>query len=76
MTASDWRKVLNQIQNKPAKKARFIKHNKPKQPKFGIGARRCKICLRYGAHIRRYDLGVCRQCFRDIAAKIGFKKYG
>jgi len=25
--------------------------------------------------VRRYGLRLCRQCFRDMAPKIGFKKY-
>jgi small subunit ribosomal protein S14 len=25
--------------------------------------------------IRRHGLHLCRQCFRDVAADIGFKKY-
>ncbi len=44
--------------------------------KFGVGARRCSICDSYGSHIRVYGLHLCRQCFRDNAAKLGFKKYG
>ena len=44
--------------------------------KFGIGARRCSLCGSYGSHIRTYGLNLCRQCFREKAAKLGFKKYG
>jgi len=75
MTASDWRKMLKQLENKPAIKARFLKFCKPKDRKFGIAAKKCRICGRFGAHISKYGLHLCRQCFREIAEKIGFKKY-
>ncbi len=76
MTSSSWTKVMKQIKGKKAKKSRFMRFNKPKVPKFGRGSRRCKICWRYGAHIRKYGINVCRQCFRDIAEDLGFQKYG
>ncbi len=75
MTASDWRKTLKQLKNKPEKLRKFLKHNKPKERKFGIAARKCIRCGRYGAHISSYGLHLCRQCFREIAKEIGFKKY-
>ncbi len=75
MTASDWRKVLAQIKNKPAKAKRFLKHNKPQDRKIGKAVRKCEQCGRFGAHIRSYGLNLCRQCFREIAEEIGFKKY-
>lgn len=76
MTASSWTKVLKQIKKKKAKKARFLKHNKPNQITQGIGARRCRICWRYGGHIRKYGLGLCRQCFREQAKEMGFRRFG
>jgi len=75
MTASDWRKILNQLKGKPAKMAKFIKHNKPKERKFGVTTKLCERCRRFGAHISSYGLNLCRQCFREIAEDIGFKKY-
>ena len=75
MTASDWRKTLKQLESKPAIKEKFIKHNKPKDRKFGITAKKCEKCGRFGAHIKSYGLNLCRQCFREIAVEIGFKKY-
>ncbi|MEM7826670.1 MAG: 30S ribosomal protein S14 [Candidatus Aenigmatarchaeota archaeon] len=44
--------------------------------KFGKGARKCIRCGSLDGIIRRYDLYYCRRCFREIAEKIGFKKYG
>jgi len=75
MTASDHRKVLKQIQNKPAKYARWKKHNIPKERKFGKASKKCSRCNRAGGHISKYGLNLCRQCFREIATRLGFKKY-
>ncbi len=75
MTASDWRKILKQLEKKPEIKARFLKYCEPKERKFGIASKKCIRCGRYGAHISQYGLHLCRQCFREIAEKIGFKKY-
>ncbi|MHC1572355.1 MAG: 30S ribosomal protein S14 [Methanosarcinales archaeon] len=46
-------------------------HNK----KFGRGANECRRCGRKQGLIRRYNLYLCRQCFREIAREIGFEKY-
>lgn len=75
MTASDWRKILKQLKNKPVIAQKFLKHNKPKDKKFGISVKKCERCGRYGAHISSYGIHMCRQCFREIAEDIGFKKY-
>jgi small subunit ribosomal protein S14 len=75
MTASDWKKILKQLDNKPTIKNKYLKHNKPKERKTGISIRKCERCGRFGAHIKSYGLNLCRQCFRDIAEEIGFKKY-
>ena len=75
MTASDWNKVLKQIRSKPAKAMKFLKHNKPQERKFGVAARKCERCGRFGAHLKQYNLKLCRHCFREIAEDIGFIKY-
>jgi len=75
MTASDWKKILKQLKNKPSKKDKFIKHNKPQERTTGIARRKCENCGRFGAHIKSYGLNLCRQCFRELAEEIGFKKY-
>ena len=75
MTASDWRKILKQLRNKPEIMEKFLKHCKPKERKTGIAVRKCERCGRYGAHIKSYGLNLCRQCFREIAVEIGFRKY-
>jgi small subunit ribosomal protein S14 len=75
MTASNWKKILRQLKNKPEKAEKFIKHNKPKERKTGIARKKCERCGRFGAHISSYGLNLCRQCFREIAREIGFEKY-
>jgi small subunit ribosomal protein S14 len=75
MTASDWRKILKQLKNKPAVMQKFLKHCKPKERKIGISSKKCERCGRFGAHINSYGLHLCRQCFREMAEELGFKKY-
>ena len=43
--------------------------------KFGKGEYKCRRCDRTGGVIRKYDLNYCRQCFRDVAPQLGYKKY-
>ncbi len=75
MTASDWHKILKQLKNKPAKMKKFLKHNKPKERKFGVAAKKCERCGRFGAHLNQYQLNLCRHCFRELAVELGFVKY-
>ncbi len=75
MTVSDWRKLLKQLEKKPAKMKKFLKHCKPKERAFGIAKKKCSRCGRFGGHISKYGLDLCRQCFREIAKNIGFEKY-
>jgi small subunit ribosomal protein S14 len=75
MTTSDWRKAFKQLKTKPTKMKKYIKHNAPKERPTGIIHKRCNRCGRFGGHISKYGLGICRCCFREIATKIGFKKY-
>jgi small subunit ribosomal protein S14 len=41
---------------------------------YGKGSRACNRCGTHGGMIRRYNLNLCRQCFREVAEKIGFEK--
>jgi len=75
MTQSDWRKILKQLRVKPAIMQKFLKHNKPKDRKFGTATKKCERCGRIGAHIGSYGINMCRQCFRETAVDLGFKKY-
>ncbi|XP_012255228.2 40S ribosomal protein S29 [Athalia rosae] len=42
--------------------------------KYGQGSRSCRACANKHGLIRKYGLNICRQCFREYAADIGFKK--
>merc|ERR1712135_268189 len=42
--------------------------------KFGQGSRCCRACSNKHGLIRKYHLNMCRQCFREYAKDIGFKK--
>jgi ribosomal protein S14 len=75
MTTSDHKKVFKQLKVKPVKLKKYIKHNSPKERCFGKKSKVCKLCGRHSAHISKYDLNICRTCFRETATKIGFKKY-
>lgn len=75
MTTSDHTKVLTQIGEKPGKYKKYLKHNTPRERKFGQSTKKCALCGRTGAHIGKYGLSICRQCFRDNALELGFKKF-
>jgi len=42
--------------------------------KYGKGRIKCRQCGRNGGVIRKYNLNYCRQCFREFAKSMGFKK--
>jgi len=75
MTIKDFTKAFKQLETKPAKLKKFVKHNAPKQRSCGLGTKRCRRCGRFGAHIQKYGLNLCRQCFKEVAKDLGFKKY-
>ncbi|MCA9495492.1 MAG: 30S ribosomal protein S14 [Nanoarchaeota archaeon] len=74
MTAKNYKKVKAQLGAKPAKWAKYEKHNAPKSRKFGLGITRCEQCGTTRGHISQYGLNICRRCFRLNATKLGFKK--
>ena len=43
--------------------------------KYGKSKHKCRQCGRTGGVIRKYGLNYCRQCFRELGKKIGFKKF-
>ena len=51
------------------------KYRPIKVRKYGKGARACVRCGSRDAIIRKYGLYLCRQCFREVAYSIGFRKY-
>lgn len=60
------------------------KKNKNKEKKVygnidrykGKGLRVCRNCGNSRGLIRKYDLYICRRCFREIGEQLGFRKYG
>ncbi|MFP3166198.1 MAG: 30S ribosomal protein S14 [Nitrososphaeria archaeon] len=50
-----------------------IRSGKPR--KYGKGSRACIRCGQYGPVIQKYGLMLCRECFREVAPQLGFKKY-
>jgi ribosomal protein S14 len=68
-------KNLKQIKDKPIKLARYLKFNQSKKRKFGKSIYKCRKCRRTGGVIRKYGILYCRQCFREEAEKLGFRKY-
>lgn len=75
MSYSDYSKAFKQLRAKPAILKKYEKHNKPKKRSCGVALKRCKRCGRIRGHISKYGLHLCRQCFREIATEIGFKKF-
>ena len=75
MTTKDFKKAFKQLESKPSKLKKFMKHNAPKVRTTGIGTRKCNKCGRCGAHVRSYGIHLCRCCFREDAKRIGFKKF-
>ncbi|MEK6853082.1 MAG: 30S ribosomal protein S14 [Nanoarchaeota archaeon] len=75
MTTSDYKKAFTQLDHKPVKKAKYLKFNSPKKRSCGVALRKCRNCGRTRGHINKYGLNICRQCFREMALGLGFKKF-
>jgi small subunit ribosomal protein S14 len=77
MTTSNPNKMLQQLNKKPQKLKRFKKYNLSKERSCGRGKAKCSRCGRsgVGGSVGAYNLNYCRCCFREMATKIGFKKY-
>ncbi len=70
-----YERVLKQLAGKQKKISRYTKFNKPKKRKHGKNVYKCRRCGKTRGVIRKYGLLYCRQCFREEAVKLGFKKY-
>ncbi len=70
-----FKNAKKQITGKPVKLAKFLKFSAPKDRKFGRNAAQCRRCGKTEGLISKYGLHYCRQCFREEADKLGFKKY-
>ena len=64
-----------QVENKKGKFARFMKFCAPRKRKFGKSVYACRRCGKTSGVIVKYGLRYCRQCFREEAPKLGFRKY-
>ncbi len=69
--------MLKQIKHKKGKTKKFKRHNVPDRDQdFGKAKTKCRRCGRRGRGIiTKYNLYYCRQCFREVAEDIGFRKY-
>lgn len=75
MSQASHDKALKQIQKKPGKYAKFLKHNTPKERKFGKQAKKCRMTGATRGVVHKYGINLCRKSFRQFATKLGFKKY-
>ncbi len=55
-------------------KSKYLQNSHPKEQ--SKGGRHCRVCANQHAIIRKYNLNMCRQCFRCYAKDIGFIKVG
>ena len=39
------------------------------------GRKKCRRCSTAKGLIRKYDIFLCRRCFRELGENIGFRKY-
>ncbi len=55
-------------------KSKALQNSHPKEQ--SKGGRHCRVCANQHGIIRKYNLMMCRQCFRCYAKDIGFIKVG
>lgn len=67
--------MLKQLDNKPGKKVKYLKHNATKDRTCGLAKSCCVTCGKHRGVINKYKISMCRQCFREHAFDLGFKKY-
>jgi len=75
MTSKSYAKTIVQIKGKKDKLKKYLKHNKPKTRTYGKITKKCELCKNTHGRIGKYKINICRQCFRENATKMGFKKY-
>jgi len=63
----------DEVKQKTVKKNQKSRNEKMK--KRIIGVRECRICGTRKGMVRKYNLGVCRRCFKDRAKDLGWEKY-
>lgn len=75
MASKDWRKAYVQLQNKPGKWIKYVKHNSPKKRNYGRSVTKCDFTGNTHGVIRKYGLNVCRRYFKNNAKALGFNKF-
>lgn len=75
MAGRGFERNRKQLAGKPIKLARIAKFNTPRDRKFGADTKKCRKCGKTSGVSSKYGLMYCRQCFREEAEKIGFRKY-
>ena len=75
MTTINFIKAYTQLKEKQTICKKYLKHNSPKKRTTGEALHKCRNCGRTHAHIQKYGIHLCRQCFREQAKDLGFKKY-
>lgn len=68
-------KARKQVLGKKGKLARFDRFCMPRKRKFGKSVHPCRRCGKTSGVIVKYGLDYCRQCFREEAHKLGFRKF-
>jgi ribosomal protein S14 len=58
-----------------AQSRKTVAAKKLKSKMRGKGNRKCRFCGSARGLIRKYQLTVCRRCFREVGEEIGFRKF-
>lgn len=56
-------------------KTKIDKHNQKKKKSSKYEKSKCRMCNGQKGMIYKYNLRVCRRCFKDFAREIGFTKF-
>lgn len=70
-----YKNAIKQVAAKPARLGRMLKFNTSKKRKFGKNIKPCRRCGKRRGIIVKYGIQYCRQCFREEAERLGFRKY-
>lgn len=65
---------IKKIKPGKTKRERFLRNNSPKKRAYGKSLSVCRICGGRRGRISKYNLNICRRCFREVAKELGFKK--
>lgn len=67
---------IKKVAYSKTKRKKVLRNNSVKQRAFGKAIKKCTRCgSGKGSNIGRYNLNLCRRCFREVAQVIGFTKY-